>query len=143
MKLAETVRRRYMMRIYSISRRRWQMWCLRARRSKSLRLVGFDRSVVTVPIYSDICKFTRPCAWLPHTKRFKDAAILASAGTQTSSTRFKDSTIGLVVQQDNEPLETLSRSRHEPLQAGSHVPISQYGPSSESLTGFNDSGALP
>jgi nicotinamidase-related amidase len=65
-KLVETVRKPYTMRICSISRRRWQMWCLRAKQSRSLRLVGFDRSVVTVPIYSDICKFTRPCALFPH-----------------------------------------------------------------------------
>jgi hypothetical protein len=68
------------MRIYSIFRRRWQTWCLRARPLKNLRLVGYDRSVVTIPIYSDTCKFTRACTLLPHIKQLKVPAILAENG---------------------------------------------------------------
>jgi nicotinamidase-related amidase len=52
-RLAGTVRKPYMMQICLISRRKWQMWCLRVRQSRNLRLVGFDGSVVTVPISTD------------------------------------------------------------------------------------------
>lgn len=42
-RLAETGRKPYTMRICSISKRKWQMWCLRARPSGNLRLAGFAR----------------------------------------------------------------------------------------------------
>src|SRR5690242_11227167 len=46
-RLAETARKLCMMRICSISRRKWQMWYLKARPQKNLRLVRRNRSVVT------------------------------------------------------------------------------------------------
>ena len=79
-RLAGTVRKLSMMQTYSTFRRKWQMWCLQARLLRNLRLVGNDRSVVTNPIYSDTCKFKRPCTHLPLAKRLKISAFESQKG---------------------------------------------------------------
>lgn len=80
-RLAGTVRQLCMMRTCSISRRKWQTWCLRAKPQRNLRLVGYNRFVVTIPIYSEICKYTRPCTFVPHIKHLEVSAVLASDTT--------------------------------------------------------------
>ncbi|KAH6611958.1 Isochorismatase-like protein [Boeremia exigua] len=54
-RLAEIGPKRYTMRMSSISRRKWQMWCLKVRPQKSLKLAGYNRYVVNIPIYSETC----------------------------------------------------------------------------------------
>lgn len=50
MTLAGIVPKSFMMRIFLTFRRKWQTWCLRARRSRNLRLVGYDVFVVTTRV---------------------------------------------------------------------------------------------
>lgn len=77
MRLAGIVRKLYMTRICSIFRRKWRTWCPRARPLRSLRLGGYDRSVVIHPNHPDMSKCTRPCTLHLHMPRLKSSAILA------------------------------------------------------------------
>lgn len=106
-RLAETARKPYMMRICLTFRRKWQMWCLRARQPRNLKLVGFDRSVVTVPIYSDRCKFTRPCAFVSPHKGPEKLPSWINACFETPSTNFQHIMAGLIVQRSSTAYKAL------------------------------------
>lgn len=86
-RLVETVRRECMMRIYSISRQRWQMWCLRARPLRNLRLVGHNTSVVTHSLtrFSPTVVNSRGCVLPPHTKCPKVPAVLTQNAASSIS----------------------------------------------------------